>query len=58
MGPSVKHVLGVQEWSYVVPEKTFFFFQKQSSVRGDIPPLPRFGESPDFLRDFFFETFP
>ena len=23
-GPSVKHVLGVQEWSYVVPEKTFF----------------------------------
>ena len=24
MGPSVKHVLGVQEWSYVVPEKPFF----------------------------------
>ena len=24
MGPSVKHVLGVLEWSYVVPEKPFF----------------------------------
>ena len=31
--PSVKHVLGVLEWSYVIPEKTFF--QKQSLVRGD-----------------------
>ena len=33
------------------------FFQKQSLVRGD-PPTPRFGESPDFLLDFFFEIFP
>ena len=33
------------------------FFQKQSLVRGD-PPSPRFGESPDFLLDFFFEIFP
>ena len=24
MGPSVKHVLGVHEWSYVVPENFFF----------------------------------
>ena len=24
-GPSVKHVLSVLEWSYVVPEKTFSF---------------------------------
>ena len=23
--PNVKHVLGVLEWSYVVPEKKFFF---------------------------------
>ena len=26
MGPSVKHVLGVQ-WSYVVPEKRLFFWK-------------------------------
>ena len=24
VGPSVKHVLGVQGWSYTVPEKPFF----------------------------------
>ena len=55
-GPSVKYVLGVQEWSCVVPEKPFF--QKQSLVRGDPPPLPWFGKIPHFLRDFFYETFP
>ena len=27
MGPSVKHVLGVLEWSYVVPEKKTFFLK-------------------------------
>ena len=29
MGPSVKHVLGVLEWSYVVPETLFFFFKSR-----------------------------
>ena len=40
MGPSVKHVLGVLEWAYVVPEKNLFFKKKKE-----------FGESPDFLLD-------
>ena len=30
MGPSAKHVFGVQEWSYVVPEKNLFLFFKNS----------------------------
>ena len=28
MGPSVKHVLGVLEWSYVIPEKNIIFGSK------------------------------
>ena len=44
MGPSVKHVLGVLEWSCVVPEKNLFFLSKIE-----------FGS---FLLDFFCATFP
>ena len=51
MGPSVKHVLGVLEWSYVAPEKPFFF--KNRVCFGVTPPPPRFGKSPHFLHDFF-----
>ena len=47
MGPIVKRVLDVLEWSYVVPEKPFW----GSLVRGDPP--TRFGESPDFSAFFF-----
>ena len=55
-GASVKHVFGVLEWSYVVPEKPFFF-QKWSLVRGDPPPTTRFGKIPHFLHEFL-ATFP
>ena len=58
MGPSVKHVLGVQEWSYVVPGKHFFSSSKMQFGSGWPPPPPRFGESPDFFVFFFCETFP
>ena len=34
MGPSVKHVLGVLEWSYVVPEKPFL--DALASLESDI----------------------
>ena len=53
MGLSVKHVLGVLEWSYVVTEKTFL--SKIEFGSGWHPPTPRFGKTPDFLSDFFVE---
>ena len=57
MGPSVKHVLGVQEWSYVVPpQKPFLSFKNR--VWFGLTPPPWFGESPDFLLDLSCETFP
>ena len=50
--PSVKHVLGVLEWSYVVPEKKLFFI-KIKNWFGLTP--PRFGIRPDLLFDFFLQ---
>ena len=54
-GASVKHVFGVLEWSYVVPENLFF---KNGVWFGVIPPpTTRFGKIPHFLHEFL-ATFP
>ena len=54
-----EHVLGVQEWSYVVPEKwkTFFFFKNRVWF-GVTPPPPPVRQNTSLFRWFFCETFP
>ena len=53
MGPSVKHVLGVLEWSYVVPEKNLF---SKIEFGSGWPPL--FWQNTTLFTWFFSETFP
>ena len=47
--PSVKHVLGVLEWSYVVSEKPFFLLQKIEFGSGWPPPPPGLGNHQIFF---------
>ena len=51
MTPSVVHVLGVLEWSCVVPEKKLFSFFKIGVWSG-------FGKRPHFLLDNLLAPFP
>ena len=41
MGPSVKYFLGVLEWSYVIPEKTFFSSKIEFGSGCPPPPLAK-----------------
>ena len=52
----VKHVLGVPEWSYVVPEKTFFS-SKMSLFRVDPLPPPGLAKDQTFYM-IFLANFP
>ena len=54
MGPNVKLVLVVLEWSYVVPEKTFF----KNRVWFGVTAPPGLANHHTFPHLFFFETFP
>ena len=51
MRPSEKHVLGVLEWSYVVPEKKLFKIRVWSGVTPS-PVWPKAKFSVDFLDTF------
>ena len=74
MGPSAKHVLGVLEWSYVVPKKPCFSSKKREWFRVTPPPptglakhqtfyviflnLPLLSQVAAFGLRFFSESFP
>ena len=56
--PSVKHVLGVLEWFYMLTEKILFQNWSLAFYYHPRPAPPQFGKRPDFFRFFFLRTLP
>ena len=58
MGPSVKFVSRIIGSFYKKNYGSIFYSQQHQNGGGGRGGRGRFGKSQDFLRDFFFETFP